>query len=227
MSKKYAIIVAGGSGTRMGSAIPKQFLLLNDIPVLWHSISAFANTFSDINIIVVLNKDFFTLGEDIIKKHNKSNINIKLTEGGLTRFESVKKGLAFVKEDCVVFVHDAVRCLVDETLLLNCYHCALKNTSAIPVVTSVDSIRLIENEQNKAFDRNKVMIVQTPQTFLSKTIIEAFNQPYIEAFTDEASVVEAFGNQVHLCEGNYNNIKITKPIDLIIAKAILLERKQL
>lgn len=219
--KKYAVIVAGGSGQRMGTAIPKQFLLLHNKPILWHSINAFITTFCDVEIIVVLPKEYLEKGNEIKQSFNTNTNNITLTEGGLTRFDSVKNGLKYVAEDSIVFVHDAVRCLLDKDLILRCYEQTVNKGSAIPVVAATDSIRLEENGEHKTVDRNNIKIVQTPQTFKASIILPAFNTNYNHLFTDEATVVEAFGTKVFLCDGNYNNIKITRPADLLIAEQLL------
>ncbi len=219
--KKCAVIVAGGSGVRMGITTPKQFLLLNNKPILWHTINAFLSVYNDIEIIIVLPKEHLQTGEKIQQSFKEKASKITLTIGGETRFHSVKNGLQLVKEESIVFVHDAVRCLVDKALIERCYHEAIEKGSAIPVVAATDSIRLTEGKRHKVIDRNNVQIVQTPQTFLSSILLPAFEQNYNEAFTDEATVVEASGVNVFLCEGNYNNIKITRPVDLIVAESLI------
>ncbi|MBA4198451.1 MAG: 2-C-methyl-D-erythritol 4-phosphate cytidylyltransferase [Chitinophaga sp.] len=220
--KKIAVIVAGGSGSRMGSELPKQFLLLKGKPLLWHSIKAFTDAYNDITIVLVLPKEHLEKGEDIIKEFNT---DIVVTEGGSTRFHSVQNGLQYVEKQSIVFVHDAVRCLLTADLIKRCYEQAEKNGNAVPAVAATDSIRIIVNGKNKVADRNNVRIIQTPQVFKSFPLLAAFKLPYNESFTDEASVVEAAGNEIFLIEGEYDNIKITRPIDLIIAEKILDERK--
>ena len=222
--KKYAVIVAGGSGQRMGAILPKQFLLLQGRPVLWHTLNTFLRSYEDIQIILVLPKANVSEGESLRKNLNAEQ-RIILTEGGDTRFQSVKNGLLLVKEDSVVFVHDGVRCLITEELIHRCYNQAVVKGSAIPVVTATDSIRIMEDEDHYVMNRNNVRIVQTPQTFQSKLILAAFEQSFDEGFTDEATVVEASGENVYLVEGEYDNIKITRPVDLLIAEKILSERK--
>ena len=147
-----------------------------------------------------------------------------MTAGGDTRFQSVKNGLQLVEGDSIVFVHDGVRCLLTEDLIHRCYANAVETGTAIPVMASKDSVRIIHDEGNDAIDRNKVMLVQTPQTFHSKILLPAFQIDYKEKFTDEATVVEAFGLKVSLVEGEPDNMKITKPIDLLIAEKIINER---
>ena len=222
--KKYAVIVAGGSGQRMGAVVPKQFLLLQGRPLLWHTLNTFLRSYADIQIILVLPKANIAEGESLRKNLNAEQ-KIILAEGGDSRFQSVKNGLQLVKEPSVVFVHDGVRCMITEQLIHHCYEQALVKGSAIPVVTATDSIRIMEDEDHYIMNRNNVRIVQTPQTFLSKLLLPAFDQPYDESFTDEATVVEAAGENVYLIEGEYDNIKITRPVDLLIAERILSERK--
>jgi len=216
---KYAIIVAGGSGIRMGGDIPKQFLLLKDKPVLWHSIKAFANAYNDIEIILVLPAAHVQRGEELLKEF--PSCSIQITIGGDTRFQSVKNGLKLVKEESVVFVHDAVRCLVTADLIHRCYEQAIEKNSAIPVIKSKDSLRMKHGQQTEPLDRNKVMLVQTPQTFQSKILLNAYEVEYNEKFTDEATVVENSGQKVSIIEGEEDNIKITNPIDLLMAEQIV------
>ena len=219
--KKFAVIVAGGSGQRMGSHLPKQFLLLQQKPILWHTINNFFNAFNDIEIVLVLPQKNMQIGEELKANFDDKASQIKLVAGGETRFQSVKSGLQFVPENAIVFVHDGVRCLVSKDLIVRCFEQTIQLGSAIPVVAATDSIRIVENSTHKIVNRDNVKIVQTPQTFLSNNLKAAFNQTYQSHFTDEASVVESFGQPVFLCEGDYNNIKITRPIDLVVAEGIL------
>jgi 2-C-methyl-D-erythritol 4-phosphate cytidylyltransferase len=222
--KKYAVIVAAGSGSRMGGDLPKQFMLVSDKPVLYYTLKTFLNSFDDMQIVLVLPVDYTDIGQEIIDAYfDKDRIHI--TAGGDTRFQSVKNGLQLTEDDSIIFVHDGVRCLLTEELIYRCYKQAVETGTAIPVITSKDSVRLVREEGNDAIDRNKVMLVQTPQTFHSKILIPAFQIDYKEKFTDEATVVEAFGMKVTLVEGEENNIKITRPIDLLIAEKILKERE--
>jgi len=221
--KKYAVIVAGGSGTRMGNVIPKQFLLLKGKPVLWYTIDSFLRAYEDMNIILVLPKDHIKKGEKIINQLN-AETRIVIVEGGTTRFDSVKLGLQKITDDAVVFVHDGVRCLISVPLIRRCYNQAIEKGSAIPAVAATDSIRIVKNGSHYPNERQEVRIVQTPQTFLSKIILPAFEQSYRDSFTDEATVVEANGSAVFLTEGEYDNIKITRPIDLLVAERIIEDR---
>lgn len=218
--KKYAVLVAGGSGTRMGSAVPKQFLVLAGKPVLLHSIEKFLEAFFDIEIILVIHPSFIAQANALIKPLPAAS-KISVIPGGETRFHSVKNGLKLVKENAVVFVHDAVRCLVSGSLIHCCYEQALTKGSAIPAISITDSMRMIEGNTAKVIDRNLLKAIQTPQTFRSEIILPAFEQEYSSAFTDEATVVEAAGYEVFLIEGEKENIKITVPADLIIAEYLL------
>lgn len=218
--KKYAIIVAGGSGTRMGAALPKQFMLLKDKPVLYYSLKAFLDAYNDLQIILVLPLEYTDMGQEIIDAYFDKN-RIRIAAGGDTRFQSVKNGLALIEEESIIFVHDGVRCLVSKELIHRCYEQAVETGTAIPAVISRDSIRLVNEEGNDAFDRNNVMLIQTPQTFHSKILLPAYQIDYKDKFTDEATVVEAYGLKISLVEGEENNIKITRPIDLLIAESII------
>jgi 2-C-methyl-D-erythritol 4-phosphate cytidylyltransferase len=214
--KKTAVIVAGGAGARMQSDRPKQFLPLLGTPILIHTIRAFESAFSDIRLIIVLPASHFEEGKKIVASHIKSTIDF--VEGGATRFHSVKNGLSLIKEEGVVFVHDAVRCLVSPTLIVRCFEEASRQGSAVPVIPSKDSIRFITPAGNQILNREQVMLVQTPQVFLSSWIMPAFDVEYETSFTDEASVVEKTGKKINLIPGEVSNIKITEPVDLLIAE---------
>ena len=221
--KKIALIVAGGKGARMNNEIPKQFLLLKNKPVLYYSIKAFLDAYDDIEIILVLPEEHIGKGQEIIDGYF-DNSRFRLCAGGRTRFHSVQNGLALIKDDnAVIFVHDGVRCLITPNLIQQCYASAMETGTAIPVIDSGDSIRLITANGNKIIDRNKIKFVQTPQTFHSKILLPAFKIDYKDKFTDEASVVEAFGLKVNLVEGERNNIKITNASDLMLASLLLPE----
>lgn len=224
--QKYAVIVAGGTGKRMGNTVPKQFLLLKDKAVLWYTLDSFLRAYNDVKIILVLPQQYIENGKSITSTFIK-NVNIKIVTGGDTRFSSVQLGLKEVKETSVVFIHDAVRCLVSVPLIQRCYKQALKKGSAVPAVTATDSIRIVNGSHHTIADRQQVRIIQTPQTFLSDIILPAFNQDYNELFTDEATVVEFYGEKIFLTEGEYENIKITRPVDMMIAERILEERSAL
>ncbi len=221
--QKIAIIVAGGSGSRMQSTVPKQFLLLNGKPVLWYTIDTFLRSFPDMKLVVVLPESNRAEGESIIAEFTEQN-RITTVNGGSSRFHSVKKGLQTIRVPSVVFVHDAVRCLVTIDLIRKCFYQTIEKGNAVPAVASTDSVRLEQNGHNIFLERDNVRIVQTPQTFLSANLLPAFEQVYSPLFTDEANVAEQFGKQIFLIEGEYSNIKITRPVDLIVAEHILKER---
>lgn len=224
--EKYAVIVAGGTGKRMGNIIPKQFLLLNGKVVLWYTLDTFLRAYNDLQIILVLPEQHIQKGKNIIASYAETN-RIEIVTGGDTRFHSVQCGLKKVKENSVVFVHDAVRCLVSVPLIHRCYKDAVEKGSAIPAVAATDSIRILNDTHHYVANRTQVRIIQTPQTFLSNIILPAFEQEYSDAFTDEATVVETNGTKVFLTEGEYDNIKITRPVDMMIAEKILEERSAL
>lgn len=223
--KKYAIVVAGGSGKRMGSLLPKQFLLIKGKPILYYTINAFIKAYNDIEIIIVLPEEYLEMGKEIVDGYFDKQ-RIQLTAGGETRFHSVQNGLKLVTEESIIFVHDGVRCLVSADLIHRCYACAIENGSAVPVTECKDSVRMITESGNDPIDRGKLRLVQTPQTFHSKILLPAFKIDFKERFTDEANVVEAFGLKVYLVEGEQTNIKITNPSDLILAEKYLSEAEK-
>jgi len=200
--------------------IPKQFLFLKDKPVLYYSIKAFLDAYNDMQIILVLPEEHIAKGQEIIDGYF-DNSRLRLCEGGRTRFHSVQNGLSLIDEESIIFVHDGVRCLITENLIRKCFEAAVENGNAVPAIASKDSIRLKTNAGNKILKRNKVMLVQTPQTFHSKILLPAYKIDYKEKFTDEASVVEAFGININLIEGEETNIKITTPGDFLIAESLL------
>jgi 2-C-methyl-D-erythritol 4-phosphate cytidylyltransferase len=219
--KKYVVIVAGGIGNRMNNSIPKQFLLLKGKPVLYYAIHTFLQTFDDCKIILVLPEEHIAAGQEIIDAFFDYT-RIRIVVGGRTRFHSVQNGLAQVDdESSIVFVHDAVRPMVSSALIYRCLAAVIELGTAIPVIDCKDSVRVINEDGNEAIERSNVKLVQTPQAFHGKILLPAFNIDYKDKFTDEASVVEAFGLKVTLVEGEEHNIKITKPADLIIAESIL------
>lgn len=218
--KKYAVIVAGGMGVRMNTSIPKQFLLLNNKPLLYYSIDVFLKTYNDLKVILVLHEQHISKGQEIIDAYF-DNSRIMICEGGRTRFHSVQNGLALIESESIILVHDGVRCLLSKDLVERCYLKAEKTGSAIPVISLKDSARLLTVEGHVTLDRDTIKLVQTPQAFHSKILLEAFKIDYKDKFTDEATVVEAFGIKVNLIEGEESNIKITTPEDLYFAQNIL------
>ena len=221
---KYAVIVAGGSGNRMNAAIPKQFLPINGTPVLLYTIETFLSAFSDLEIILVLPEKFMRDGDAIVQQASDPK-RIEIAAGGNTRFHSVKNGLKLVTENAIVFVHDAVRCLVTNDLIHRCYEGALENGNAIPAIPVSDTVRMETAEGSVVVDRTKLLVIQTPQTFFSNLLLKAFEQEYDSSFTDEATVAEKFGIKIHLIPGEDENIKLTRPIDMEIAEKILKNRR--
>lgn len=222
--KKIAIIVAGGSGSRMGSQLPKQFILLREKPVLYYTLKAFLDAYADMQIILVLPGDYIEMGREIIDAWFDPE-RIQITEGGDTRFQSVQNGLQLVQDEAIIFVHDGVRCMLSQDLIHRCYQTALETGTAVPAVASKDSVRLLTSEGNEAVDRNQVRLIQTPQTFHSKILLPAFQIDYKDKFTDEATVVEAFGIKITLVEGEEANIKLTLPVDMVLAEKLMGERE--
>jgi 2-C-methyl-D-erythritol 4-phosphate cytidylyltransferase len=220
MMKQYAVIVAGGTGTRMNSSIPKQFILVKNKPVLYYTINSFVTAYKNIEIILVLPEEHIAKGQEIIDGYF-DNSHIQVVAGGRTRFHSVQIGLSLVQQESIIFVHDGVRCLITPGLIKRCYEAAVANGTAIPAIPSKDSIRFIIGETNEPVNREHVMLIQTPQTFHSKILLPAYKIDYKDKYTDEATVVEAYGLKVELVKGEENNIKITTPIDLLIAENLL------
>ena len=218
--EKYVIIVAGGNGTRMNSDVPKQFIELQGKPILMHTLQKFADSIPDINIVLVLSAAYNELWEMLCQKH-KFNNHYRLTEGGATRFHSVKNGLLLVPENCVVGIHDAARPLVNNQTILNAFKTAAIKGNASPAISLNESVREVTNGANKAVERTNYLLVQTPQCFQSDLIKKAFSQEYHPSFTDDASVLEAIGEKINLIDGNRENIKITTPQDLVIAQALI------
>ena len=218
--KKYAVVVAGGRGLRMGSAVPKQFLPLLGKPLLCYAIQAFAATIRGIHIILVLPPDQLNSAKTVLKSYLGA-IDVTTVAGGETRYQSVQNGLKKVNDDGVVFIHDGVRPLLSQDLIQRCYQQAIEKGSAIPVTPVMDSIRIIENGISKPINREQLRIIQTPQTFLTNIILPAFRQEYNPSFTDEANVVEAYGTRVPLIDGALDNIKVTTPEDMLIAETLL------
>jgi 2-C-methyl-D-erythritol 4-phosphate cytidylyltransferase len=222
--KEYAIIVAGGKGTRLKSEIPKQFLELCGKPVLLHTIEAFLKYRSDIVIIVVLPQNNFEIWDSIVKKYDFKSAII-LQAGGETRFQSVKNGLAKIEGNGLVAIHDGVRPLVSQQMIGESFRLAANRGSAVAAVALKESIRVAEQDITKAMNRSSFRLIQTPQTFDVQLIRQAYRLKEDETLTDDASVVERTGHTISLFEGSYENIKITTPEDLVIAEALLGMRK--
>ena len=214
--KKNVIIVAGGKGLRMSSDVPKQFILLKNKPILMHTIENFFNFDSSIKIILALPKEHISLWQELCKKHD-FKIDCAVAEGGAERFFSVKNGLNLVDKNSIVAIHDGVRPFVSRETLGNCFITAEKLGNAVPVVPFNESVRWVENDTNRHINRANLRIVQTPQVFRSDILRAAYQQPFSEYFTDDASVVEVFGEIINLVDGNPENIKITTMSDLMAA----------
>ena len=220
--KNYAIIVAGGLGSRMQSSIPKQFLLLNGKPVLMHTLSAFYNSDSQPQIILVLPSASKIYWEQLCKEHNFT-IPHFVINGGETRFHSVKNGLESIKnlENAIIAVHDAVRPITSKQIIDQSFNYAAENGNGVAAVKSRDSIRQLRNGTSTHLVRDEIYLIQTPQTFKAEQLLKAYNQEFHSNFTDDASVVEQAGFKIHLIEGSYSNIKITFPEDIAIAELLL------
>lgn len=219
--KKYAIIVAGGSGQRMQSAVPKQFLLLQGKPVLYHSISAFYLADPQTEIIIVLPADQFDYWNSLIS--DLPVVPHRLIAGGISRFHSSQNAIQSISEEGIVAIHDGVRPLIEPDLISASFHEAISKGNAVLAVASKDSVRFFSTENNRFehLNREAIRLIQTPQIFTSKDLKLAFKQEYSEDFTDDARVVESIGIKINLVEGSYKNIKITTPEDLDIAEILM------
>jgi 2-C-methyl-D-erythritol 4-phosphate cytidylyltransferase len=204
----------------MDTKTPKQFLVIHNVPVLFHTIGAFINADPHIRVIVVLSEKDQPLWNDMLRKYSFSH-PVVIKTGGATRFHSVKNGLEAIDQDGLVAIHDGVRPLVSSRLIRNCYQVAAEKGNAIPAIPIPESLREIRQFDNRAVDRNRYILIQTPQVFQTQQIKNAYDQTYREIFTDEATIVESFGYPVHLVEGDPLNLKLTTVSDLAIFKALL------
>jgi len=218
--KYYAIIVAGGSGNRMQTETPKQFLLLNNLPVLMHTVKAFALSDSQPKILIVLNQEQHNYWARLCEEFN-FRIPHQVIAGGTERFHSVKNAIDSIEEESFVAIHDAVRPLISKTLIDSCFNKAVELGNVIAAVQSSDSVRMLRADKTSALKRNEIYLVQTPQTFSLPVLKEAYKQEFNNSFTDDASVVESIGYEINIIEGERNNIKITYPIDLELAELLL------
>ncbi|MCU0356204.1 MAG: 2-C-methyl-D-erythritol 4-phosphate cytidylyltransferase [Cyclobacteriaceae bacterium] len=217
--KEYALIVAGGKGTRIKSKVPKQFLDLDGLPILIHTLNAFYEYSPEINIVLVLPEDDFAIWNELCELHNYRKPLI-LERGGETRFQSVRNGLAKIHDEGLVAIHDGVRPLVSKNIIAASFRLAAVHGSAVATVRLKDSIRMTDQDTTRAMDRSRFRIVQTPQTFRISLIKEAYQIKEDPSLTDDASVAEKSGHIISLFEGSYENIKITTPEDLVIAEAL-------
>lgn len=222
---KYVVIVAGGGGLRAGSEIPKQFIAFGGIPLLWRSVRTFHEEDPDVNIVLVLNKDYLPLWNELYSAlpEKDREIGISVVTGGSNRLESVKNGLAVVpdREEVYVAVHDAARPFVSGDMIALGWKTAVKSGAAVPGVPVTDSLRILDAEGSRAVDRSRYVAVQTPQVFEARLLRQAYSSGLNSSMTDDASVVEAYGRKVTLFEGEPTNIKITNPVDLKIAEMLL------
>jgi 2-C-methyl-D-erythritol 4-phosphate cytidylyltransferase len=219
--KKYSIIVAGGNGSRMQSNIPKQFLLLNGLPIIMYSIQAFYKADAATEIILVLPQNELERWNTIAAEF-KPKANIEIVIGGNTRFESVKNGLSKINTDGLIAVHDAVRPLISAEKINQLFIEAEQNGNAIPVLACVDTVRLeTTNADYELLDRNKLWLMQTPQCFIASVLLNAYKNATTTDFTDDAAVAQANGGKLKFVMGDKNNFKITVPEDLKLAEFIL------
>lgn len=220
MAQRGVIIVAGGSGRRMGGSLPKQFMMLGNEPILARSINRIHEALPAAEIVVVLPKDHIELWKNIAARFEVTEH--KIACGGEERFHSVRNGLQALSEEVeYIGIHDAVRPLVSKRLIIKLMLEAEKNVAVIPVVAPPDSYRKVEGELSHIVDRSTLRIVQTPQVFQTSILRKAYEQEFSPAFTDDASVVEMAGHKITLVEGERENIKITTPVDMTIAEAII------
>ncbi len=216
----YAIIVAGGKGLRMGTDMPKQFLPIGGRPVLMHTIEAFRKALDGVQIVLVLPVEQQDYWQKICQEYSFCSPEL-IANGGETRFHSVKNGLLLLPKDtdAVVGIHDGVRPFVSAETIQRCYEAAAKGKAVVPVVPIVETVRqILPDGSSVTRSRDAYRLVQTPQTFPLMLLQQAYQQPYSEAFTDDASVVEAFGKEIVMVEGNRENIKLTTPSDLKYAQ---------
>jgi 2-C-methyl-D-erythritol 4-phosphate cytidylyltransferase len=219
--QRAAIIVAGGSGKRMGAEVPKQFLLLKGKPVLYHTLKAFHSFDPLLQIALVLPSEHHDTWRHLCAEHDLY-LPHGIVNGGEERWHSVKAGLQQIEmKEGVVAVHDGVRPLISVDLISCCFDHAERTGSAIPVVPISSSIRRVQGDHSEAIDRTQLRAVQTPQCFRMALLRKAFELPFDRSFTDEATMIERLGGKVELVEGEERNIKITTPIDLKVAEALM------
>ncbi len=222
--RNAVIIVAGGSGTRMGAALPKQFLQINGKAILIHTLEKFLAFDASVEIVLVMHPDHNAFWE---KARQKTGFNypVKIADGGETRFQSVKNGIAMLDGDFLVGVHDAVRPLVSPSVIQRVYDAAAISGSAIPCIPLKESARVLRDQNSFPLDRSAIRLVQTPQVFHASILRKSYETSYKEEFTDDASVVEYAGNRIELVQGDEFNLKITTPEDFEIASILLNPQK--
>ena len=218
--EKYVLIVAGGKGLRMKSELPKQFIEINNKPVLMHTFDAFSSIGNINHFILVLATEYIGYWEELCERHHFKTEHIVI-EGGPKRYHSVKKGLSLIPTNSLVAIHDAARPFISKSIIDNGFDVAARKGNAIPAVAINESIRKISGSLSKSVNRERFKIVQTPQFFQSAKIKKAYEQAFNEKFTDDANILESSGKQVCLIEGDIKNIKITHPEDLVYAESLL------
>lgn len=218
--EKYVLIVAGGKGLRMKSELPKQFIEINNKPVLMHTFDAFSSIGNINHFILVLAAEYISYWQELCEKH-RFKTEHTIIEGGPKRYHSVKSGLSLIQTNSLVAIHDAVRPFISKNIINNGFDIAARKGNAIPAVTINESIRKISGSLSKSVNREKYKIVQTPQFFQSALIKKAYEQAFNEMFTDDANMLESSGKQIYLIEGDIKNIKITHPEDLVYAESLL------
>ncbi len=220
-ANRIVLVVAGGTGLRMGAEVPKQFLPIHGLPILMHTLNVFASIPSVDEIILVLPESQIEQWGSLCTKHH-FKVSHTIAKGGETRYQSVKNGLRLVSNpNALVAIHDGVRPLVSKEVIENFFTAAENYGNANPVVKPVESVRIQEGNNSAITDREKILLVQTPQVFKVSIIKKGYETPYQPSFTDDASVVEFMGANIHLVEGNRENIKITTPLDLKIAETLI------
>lgn len=211
------VIVAGGKGLRAGGEIPKQFQPIGGKPILMRTAETFYNFDYRMRIVIVLPEEFRFFWEELCEKHS-FRIPHSIVSGGETRFHSVKNGLEEIQKDEIVGIHDAARPFIPKEVIGRCYQEAFDfRCGVIPVIEEKNSVRILTAYESKALDRKKIRVVQTPQVFPADLLKNAYETPYREEFTDDASVAEDSGIQIKLVKGDERNIKITTPLDLKFA----------
>lgn len=221
----YCVVVAGGQGLRMGGNLPKQFLPIGGRPVLMHTLEVFERAVPGIRLVLVLPAEHQPMWQELCLRHSFTLPHV-IASGGPTRFHSVLNGLHAVaemqeSEHDLVAVHDGVRPFVSLDVIRCCFEVAQECGAVVPAIPVVETLRQLENESSRTVNRALYRLIQTPQTFQLSLLLQAYQQPYCDAFTDDASVVEAYGHSITLVDGNRENIKITTPFDLTVAEALL------
>ncbi len=215
---KYKLIVtASGSGKRIGTEVPKQFLLINKKPIIFYTIEQFYKYSPDIEIIITLNENYISYWNNLINEYN-FNIKHRIVKGGITRYDSVKNAIKTINESCLVAVHDAVRPFVSINTISRCFAVAEKKGNAVPYIEISDSIRHIDKGANSSVERSKFVKIQTPQIFNINLIKKAYSNNNCIECTDDASLVESINEKIHLVKGNIENFKITTQYDLKISE---------